>query len=526
MYKKNLPLTFFLLIFYGLMIVLPLVVLCSNIEPGTSTELLKSVQFSSALKNSIIVSSISTFISLSIAYILAFTINRTNIRHKNFLVVLFTLPMLIPSISHGIGFINLFGTNGIICDLDIFGLKGIVMGSVMYSFSTAFLMFNDAYKYIDNGLYENAKVLGLNKWQTFLKITLPAMSKSFLPALFAVFTLVFTDYGVPLTVGGNYITLPVYLYKQVIGLLDFSKGTIIGLFLLIPAFISFVLDVFRKDHSLNDNIVKKYQIEENKTRDIIFMILSYSIVLLMCVILGSFVYMSFMKKFPSDMSFSFDHFLYLLKNEIFKYLGNTLIIAFFTAVLGTSIAYLAAFISSRSENRFTKVINILATLSMSVPGIVLGLSYVLTFRKTPIYNTFAIIILCNIVHFSSSPYMMAHNALNKVNKTYEDMGITYSITPIGILFKVLIPVTINTILEMFSYMFVNSMMTISAVAFLYTSSTMPIQLLINRYENSLMLEETAIISLIILVINLLIKLFVYIFQKRAIRKEETYELID
>ena len=273
MYKKNLPLTFFLLIFYGLMIVLPLVVLCSNIEPGTSTELLKSVQFSSALKNSIIVSSISTFISLSIAYILAFTINRTNIRHKNFLVVLFTLPMLIPSISHGIGFINLFGTNGIICDLDIFGLKGIVMGSVMYSFSTAFLMFNDAYKYIDNGLYENAKVLGLNKWQTFLKITLPAMSKSFLPALFAVFTLVFTDYGVPLTVGGNYITLPVYLYKQVIGLLDFSKGTIIGLFLLIPAFISFVLDVFRKDHSLNDNIVKKYQIEENKTRDIIFMIL-------------------------------------------------------------------------------------------------------------------------------------------------------------------------------------------------------------------------------------------------------------
>ena len=122
--------------------------------------------------------------------------------------------------------------------------------------------------------------------------------------------------------------------------------------------------------------------------------------------------------------------------------------------------------------------------------------------------------------------MMAHNALNKVNKTYEDMGITYSISPIGILFKVLIPVTINTILEMFSYMFVNSMMTISAVAFLYTSSTMPIQLLINRYENSLMLEETAIISLIILVINLLIKLFVYIFQKRAIRKEETYELID
>ena len=520
------PLTVFLLCFYAVMIVLPLCVLCGNIESGALSELLQSNQFSSALGNSLVVSSISTIISLAIAYILAFTINRTNIKHKNFLVVLFTLPMLIPSISHGIGFINLFGTNGMIADLDIFGIKGIVMGSVMYSFSTAFLMFNDAYKYIDNGLYENAKVLGLNKWQTFLKITLPAMSKSFLPALFAVFTLVFTDYGVPLTIGGNYITLPVYLYKQVIGLLDFSKGTIIGLFLLIPAFISFLIDLFRKDYSLNDNIVKKYKIEDNKARDIIFAILSYSIVFLMCLILGSFAYMSFIKSFPADMSFSFDHFVYLFKNDITKYLANSLLIAIFTAVFGTMIAYLAAFITGRSENSFVRIINILATLSMSVPGIVLGLSYVLTFRKTPIYNTFIIIILCNIIHFSSSPYMMAHNALNKVNRTYEDMGIAFGISPMQILFKVLIPVTMNTILEMFSYMFVNSMMTISAVAFLYTSSTMPIQLLINRYENSLMLEETAIISLIILFINLLVKLFVYLIQKKNLKKENKYELID
>ena len=43
-----------------------------------------------------------------------------------------------------------------------------------------------------------------------------------------MFTLIFTDYGVPLAVGGKFITLPVFLYKEVIGLLDFSKGTMIG----------------------------------------------------------------------------------------------------------------------------------------------------------------------------------------------------------------------------------------------------------------------------------------------------------
>ena len=525
MYRRNYPLTLFLLVFYGLMIVLPLIIMFLNVEPGTLSELINSVQFKSALIHSVIVSCISTVISLAIAYILAFTINRTNLRHKSLLTVLFAIPMLIPSISHGIGFINLFGTNGLICDLDIFGIKGIIMGSVMYSFSTAFLLLNDAYKYIDNGLYENARVLGFNKWQTFIKVTLPAMSKSFFPALFAVFTLIFTDYGVPLTVGGNYITLPVYLYKQVIGLLDFSKGTIIGLFLLIPAFISFVLDLFKKDHSVNDNVVKKYKIEENRKRDILFAVLSYSIVGLMGIILCSFIYMSFLRKFPNDMSFSFDHFLYLLKNDIFRYIGNSLFISVLTAIIGTIIAYLSAYVASRCENRLTVLVHILATISMSVPGIVLGLSYVLTFKSTFIYNTFLIIILCNIVHFSSSPYLMARNALNKVNKTYEDMGITFAASSIDILFKVILPVTKNTILEMLSYMFVNSMMTISAVAFLYTSSTMPVQLLINRYENSLMLEETAIISMLILVINLFVRMIIYFIQRNH-RKVECFEFVD
>lgn len=527
MYNKSKSLVIFLLVFYGLMIIYPFICLCTNIEVGTLSELLSSNQFTNALSNSLVVSSFSTIISLIIAYVLAFTLNRTNIKHKNILAVLFTLPMLIPSVSHGIGFINLFGTNGLICDLDIFGIKGIIMGSVMYSFSTAFLMFNDVYKYIDNSLYENAKVLGLNKWEIFKKITLPHMSKSFLPALFAVFTLVFTDYGVPLAIGGNYITLPVYLYKQVIGLLDFSKGTVIGIFLLLPAFISFVLDLFKKDHELNDNVVKQYKIEENKIRDVVFGLLSYSIILVMIIILGSFVYMSFMNAYPSDTSFSLNHFEYLLNNDIFKYLLNALIISIFTSIFGTCIAYLAAFISSRSENRLKKIVHILAIVSMSIPGIVLGLSYVLTFKGTPIYNTFIIIVLCNIIHFSSSPYMLAYNALNKVNRTYEDLGITYSITPIKIMFNVLIPITKKTILEMFAYMFVNSMMTISAVAFLYNSSTMPIQLLINRYENSLMMEETAIISLIILLINLTVKLVVYLIQRKIDTKEnKNVQIID
>ena len=77
--------------------------------------------------------------------------------------------------------------------------------------------------------------------------------------------MIFTDYGVPLAVGGKFLTLPVFLYKEVIGLLDFSKGTMIGLFLLVPAIISFLFDNFSKDYSSGEFEGKDYKISKNKT---------------------------------------------------------------------------------------------------------------------------------------------------------------------------------------------------------------------------------------------------------------------
>ena len=520
--KKNRGLVIFLIIFFVISTVIPIVYLCLNIEPGTFNELVKSNQFTTALKNSFYVTSISTMLSITIAYALAFAINRTNIKRKSLLTVLFTLPMLIPSISHGLGLINLFGTNGIIADINIFGVKGIILGSILYSFPVAFLMFNDGFKYIDNSLYENAKVLGLNKMQTFMRVTFVYMKKTIFSAIFAIFTLIFTDYGVPLSVGGNYITLPVYLYKQVIGLLNFSKGTIIGFFLLIPALISFLFDLLSKDYGNNDSVVKDYVAPDNKTRDIIFGVISYGVILFLIVLLGSFVYLAFVNNFPNDISFSFNHFKYLINNNIFKNLFNSLTIALFAAMFGTIISYLSAYVTSRSENKLRKVIHIMAIISIAIPGIVLGLSYILTFRNTFIYNTLIILIICNIIHFISTPYLMAYNALSKINKNYEDSAYTCGINNFKIIKDVLIPISKITILEMFSYIFVNSMITISAVAFLYNSNTMPLSIMINRYENSLMLEEAAIISLLIFGINFIVKTIVYII-KRIDHNRRKYE---
>ena len=519
--KKKSKISILIFIFLLVTVFYPLLEMLIRVEWSDFGSLVSSFAFREALSNSLIVTSISTIISILMAYLLAFTLNRTNIKHRAVLKLLFTLPMLIPSISHGLGLINLFGANGIISKslgFNIIGSYGIILGSIMYSFPVAFLMLDDGFNYIDNNMYSTAKVLGMNKWQTFKKVTLCYLKKPLLSAIFAVFTMIFTDYGVPLAVGGKFITLPVFLYKEVIGLLDYSKGTMIGLFLLIPAIISFLFDNFSKDYSSGEFEGKEYKISSNKKRDVILTTFVYLIIAFIFLILGSFIYYAFVNNPVIDNTLSFKHFEYIIDNNISKYIFNSLFIALLVAIFGTIMAYFAAYTTARIKGKSAKIIHILTIISLAIPGIVLGLSYSIGFRDSFIYNTFIIMIIVNIIHFIASPYLMAYNALEKVNPNYEVVAKTCNISTFRIIMDVIIPCTKKTIREMLAYFFVNSMVTISAITFLFNTKTMPLSLLINNYEGNMMLGEAAIISLIILFFNVIVKGIIYIINRKESRR--------
>ena len=125
----------------------------------------------------------------------------------------------------------------------------------------------------------------------------------------------------------------------------------------------------------------------------------------------------------------------------------------------------------------------------------------------------------------ASPYLMAYNALQKVNQNYEIVAKTFNVGMFRTIKDIIVPCTKITIREMLAYFFVNSMVTISAVTFLFNTSNMPLSLLISNYEGNMMLGEAAIISLIILFFNILVKGTVYLINRREERRKrinETY----
>ena len=516
-----------LLVYLAVTVLLPIIVLFSKIRGDSITGVFKSAQFAPMLKSSLITTVIATIISVVLAFALAYALNRSNVRLKAMWVILFSIPMLLPSISHGMGVKLLFDSNGILTnllgvDIGVRGYKGIIMGSVLYSFPVAFLLFYDSFQYEDYTIYESSSVLGFSKWRQFVKITLPSMKGTIVSACISVFTMVFTDYGVAISVGGGHDTLPVYMYTEILGQTNFSSGAVLGVVLLAPAVVAFLLDFKKSNTGVSaSTVTKKYQVEKNKTRDIFITIAFCIIVFLLCLPIVAFAYQGFVKQYPIDKTFSFAHVRDLISGGLKTPLIVSIAVALLTSLFGTILSYFAAYITSRSGKHISnKAMHFISMLSLAIPGVVLGLSFVLTFKDVPIYSTIFILVIVNIVHFFSSPYLLAYNSLSKFNPNLEDVAATLGISKMRLLISVYVPSTMLTIVEMYAYYFVNAMITISAVSFLASFSTETLSLMIPSLDDAGKLEATAIVSLMILAINLIVKGLAFLV-KLYITKQET-----
>ena len=517
-----------LLVFLVIAGLIPLLCLLLSVGQVDVGKIVASKQFLLSLKNSVFVTLTATLISVALALMLAWCIARSGLKRKGFLSSMLSLPMLIPSISHGMGLIVLLGANGVLTNLlglhtSIYGFWGIVVGSVMYSLPVAFLMLVDVFRYEDYTVYESAQVLGISKFRQFLSITWPYLKKPLISVLFATFTLIFTDYGVPLMVGGKFMTLPVYMYNEVIGLMNFGKGAVVALFLLVPAVLAFLFDLFNKDSGNASFTPKAYEIKKNRRRDVgcgLFVGVCIALILLPIVAFGL---LTFVQKYPIDLSLTLDNITQAMEMGASQYLLNSLVIAVLTSAVGTAVSYVVAYFASRSKGVASRALHLGSITTLAIPGIVLGLSYVLCFKGSFFYGTLAILVLVNIIHFFASPYLMAYNAMHKLNPNLESVAKTLGIPTWRLVKDVFVPQTKDTMLEMFSYFFVNAMITISAVSFLSTVKTMPVSMMIPQFEGQMLLECSAYVSLLILAVNLVMKALIFILKRKKGRKnkEET-----
>lgn len=505
-------------------------------EAGVSLEnyldVYQSRGFAKALRNSFCIAGISSLVTTAAAFLLSYTIHYTNAPKalKRFIRGAALIPMLLPTITYGFAIIYSFGKQGLLTRLlggqpfEIYGFNGLLLGYVIYTLPISFMLIHNTMLYIDKKYMIVSRVMGDGAVRGFLTTVVRPLLGTLAASFVQCFFLSFTDFGIPASVGGEYEVVASVLYNEMLGSVpDFGRGSVVAVTMLIPSVVSTGVLRYLERYNIRYTKITTVELKKSPVRD--FSCASFSVLLIlgMLSIFAVIFVIPFVSEWPYDLHFTWDNIKNVFSDGgLLAVYENSLLVAFLTAGLGTLAAYGAALVTARSTlgDKGKGMVDAIALVTNTIPGMVIGLAFLFAFSGTDFQNTFFLIIICNIVHFFSTPYLMMKNSLSKMNSSWETTAMLMGDSWIKTIVRVVTPNAVSSILEVFSYYFVNAMVTISAVIFIAGARTMVITTKIKELQHYAKFNEIFVLSLLILFTNLAAKALFGLFTNKKAKKEK------
>ncbi|HET7679566.1 MAG TPA: putative 2-aminoethylphosphonate ABC transporter permease subunit [Xanthobacteraceae bacterium] len=435
--------------------------------------------------NSLWVAVISTAIVIPLAYLYAFALTRSRMKFKGLFYAAALLPVFAPSLLSAISLIYLFGNQGLLKHLlfgaSIYGPLGIIISQIYYCFPPAVIILVTALTLADARLYEIAEALGTSKSRVFRTVTLPGIKYGLINACFVVFTVVVTDFGIAKVIGGGFNVLATDAYKQVIGQQNFSMGAVVGMILLTPAVLAFVIDrlVQRRQFALLSARAVPLEPKPNGLRDLAVTVYATVVASVIIGLLGVAVWASFVTYWPYNLSLSLSNYSFgTFDADGWSPYFNSVKMAALAALIGTTVVFTGAYLIDKTKISpgGRALAHLLAMLPMAVPGLVLGLGYVFFFNApwnplNILYGTLLVLVVNTTTHFYTVAHITALTALKQIDPEFESVAASLKVPVWRTFGRVTVPICMPAILDIAVYMFVSALTTVSAVIFLYGPGT-------------------------------------------------------
>ena len=494
-----------------------------------------------SLYNSLFVAITSTIIVVIIAFLFSYALTRTCMPFKGFFKLIALVPLLSPSILAAIALVYWFGNQGVLKEVlfgnSIYGPIGIIMASVYWTFPHALIILITSLSLSDSRLYEAAEVLKTSKLRAFFTITIPGARYGIISTAFVIFTQVFTDFGVPKVIGGNYNVLATDIYKEVVGMQNFQMGAVISMVLLVPAMIAFFIDRYsrKKQISLLTSRSVVFKPKKNFRVDMIMLAFCSTLAFIIILMIGMAQYGAIVNFWPYNLNFTLKHYNFEVAGLGWDSFYNSVRLAFFAALFGTIIIFVGSYLIEklRINERSRGLVQFFALMPMAVPGLVLGLAYIFFFnaKDNPlnfIYATMIILVVNTIVHFYTVSHLTAITALKQMDKEFESVSLSLKIPTYKMFWRVTLPVCLPPIFDISIYLFVNAMTTVSGVIFLYSYDTTLAAVSAIHLDEQGDVAGAAAMAMLIVYVSITVRLLHTIITKKILRKTQAwrYNIID
>jgi len=468
-----------------------------------------------AFGNSILLGVLTATVSTMVGFLFAFLVTRTSIKGKKFLSTFATLPVISPPFSLTLSIILLFGSNGLITkqllklNWDIYGLDGLVIAQTMGMFPIAYLTMVGVLEAIDSTLEEASMNLGASRWKVFTTVTLPLSLPGLLSSWLLVFTNSVADFANPLMLGGKFNVLSVTAYLEVTGMNRLDRGAVLSLLLLLPTLTAFYLQRYVVSKKSFVTVTGKpsgriVEIVSPGTKKVLggvaYMIVIFLIGLYSTIFMGCFV-----KNWGIDYTFTTVNIVEALQRGKKALMDTTLLSTVAMPIAGV-FSMLVAFLFARKKFPGKKILQGLVLLPFSIPGTLIGISYVIAFNKPPLIlvGTAAIIVINYVIRELPVGVEGGVATLKQIDPSIEEAAQNLGANPQTVFSTIILPLVRPAFISSLSYTFVRSMTAVSAVVFLISAKWYHITMQIYNFSENLRFGLASVLSSVLIIIILVV----------------------
>jgi iron(III) transport system permease protein len=403
----------------------------------------------STFVNSLIFAGGSAALTFIFGTMLAWLTERTNTPLRALFVPIAVVPLILPGVLESIawifllspkfGYLNVwlmhvFGLQS--APFNVFSLPGMIWVHSVGQVPLAFLMMTAAFKSMDPSLEESAMTSGANTWQTFKRVTLRLLMPTAGSVLLILFVRTLESFETPALIG---IPARIYVYTSEIFLAfneyppDYGRGGALAVGLLLLSAVGVWLYTRatkegKKFQTVTGKAFRPRQFDLGPWRWVGFAFLMVYFVFVVLLPFLVLFWASFLPFFAAPSwsaldKLSLDNYRYLSTFRPFwEAMKNSILLSTLTATVAMVLTSLVAWIVYKSKLRGAWILDFLAFVPITIPGIVMGMALILLYVAfpIPIYGTIWMLLIAYVTRFipygmrsSSGSILQIHSELEE-----------------------------------------------------------------------------------------------------------------
>jgi iron(III) transport system permease protein len=452
-----------------------------------------SARLHKAFRNSVILSSAVALLTTCIGFAVAYGINRGAIALPHLLRYLTLIPLVSPPVVIATSAILLFGRNGAVTKgllqdtlgwinadvTNLYGWGGVILAQVLGHVPHAFILLDNVLSKHDGHIEEAAAGQGASAWQVFARVTLPMAQPGLVRSLILVFMLIMTDFGNPLIIGKDIPVLAGILYDEMTGFQNTRLAAALAVWMILPVLLIYLLiERLGRRKRFASAVGAPPELPAPRVARVGLGLVAWSVVGLTMLLYGAIVFASFIKIWRVDHSFTLAWYLsggvagFVSEQRGVAVVWDSVKVAGLAAPLGGLLAIALAYLTERTRPLGGNVLGFIALLPAILPGVILGVGYVVAFNlplgmKSLALTGTAWILVLNILFANIFVgYLAGRAVLQRYDASVDEAAESLGASLWQRFAWVTLPIMRHALMLGTLYVFVHGLTTLSAVIFL------------------------------------------------------------